>query len=203
MVRNLKENKHTFAFKNGMRNLAKFHQSTFESLKIWTFIGSFYRKNKMYELKIYGGVMCHDNEEWCKIWTGIDWPVQNWHEEFDDFWLQHSKISIICTLMGCFWPNYIMFGLRKYEGVMFDGTQGWYKVWRKTDLCFQKWHDMIWGIWQIFTRASSKVQKLGLSLGRSIQNRKCMSLKFTGELCVMTMTNWCKIGSGIDLSVQN
>ena len=29
------------AFKNDMRNLANFYQSTFESLKIWTFIGPF------------------------------------------------------------------------------------------------------------------------------------------------------------------
>ena len=26
--------------------------------------------------------MCHDNEEWCKIWTGIDLSFQNWHKEF-------------------------------------------------------------------------------------------------------------------------
>ena len=32
------------AFKNDIRNLANFYQSTFESLKIWTFIGSFYPK---------------------------------------------------------------------------------------------------------------------------------------------------------------
>ena len=57
------EGKLTCAFKNDMRNLANFHQSTFESLKIGTFIGSFYPKQKMYELKIYRGVMCHDNEE--------------------------------------------------------------------------------------------------------------------------------------------
>ena len=50
------EGKLTSAFKNDMRNLAKFYQSTFESLKIWTFVGSFYPK-------IYRGVMCHDNEE--------------------------------------------------------------------------------------------------------------------------------------------
>ena len=25
--------------------------------------------------------MCHDNEEWCKIWRGIDLSFQNWHEE--------------------------------------------------------------------------------------------------------------------------
>ena len=57
------EGKLTCAFKNDMRNLANFHQSMFESLKIGTFIGSFYPKQKMHELKIYRGVMCHDNEE--------------------------------------------------------------------------------------------------------------------------------------------
>ena len=45
------EGKLTCTFKNDMRNLANFHQSTFESLKIWTFIGSFYTKQKMYELE--------------------------------------------------------------------------------------------------------------------------------------------------------
>ena len=47
------EGKLTCAFKNDMRNLANFHQSTFDSLNIWTFIGSFYPKQKIYELKIY------------------------------------------------------------------------------------------------------------------------------------------------------
>ena len=57
------EGKLTCASKNDMRNFANFHESTFESLKRWTFIGSFYQKQKMYELKIYRGVMCHENEE--------------------------------------------------------------------------------------------------------------------------------------------
>ena len=61
------EGKLTCAFKNDMRNLANFYQSTFKSLKIWTFIGFFYPKQKIYELKIYRGVMRHDNEELCKI----------------------------------------------------------------------------------------------------------------------------------------
>ena len=85
--------------------------------------------------------MCHDNEERCKFWTGIDQSVKNWHEEFNDFWLHHSKISIISILIGCFWPNYIIFELRKYREVMFNGTQDWYKIWRKTDLSFPKWHE--------------------------------------------------------------
>ena len=53
----------TCAFKNNMNNLANFYHRTFESLKIGAFIGSFYPKQNRYELKIYGGVMCHDNEE--------------------------------------------------------------------------------------------------------------------------------------------
>ena len=40
--------------------------------------------------------------------------------------------------MDCFWPNYIMLGLKKYRGVMFDGAEYWCKMQGKTDLCFQK-----------------------------------------------------------------
>ena len=44
---------------------------------------------------------------------------------------------------------------KKDRGVIFDCTQDWYKVWRKTGLCFQK---LTWGIWQIFTRALESLQ---------------------------------------------
>ena len=57
------EGKLTCAFKNDMRSLANFHQSMCESLKIGTFIELLYPKQNMYELKIYRGVMCHNNEE--------------------------------------------------------------------------------------------------------------------------------------------
>ena len=115
--------------------------SALESLKIGTFMVSFCSKLKMYELKNYRGVICHENEEWCKIWRRTDLSVQNWHETFDEFWPEHWKISRICTLMGCFWPKYIIFELKKYREVMFDGTEYWCKIWRKTDMCFQKWHE--------------------------------------------------------------
>ena len=36
------------------------------------FDGILLSKKKKYELKIHRGVMSHDNEEWCKIWRGID-----------------------------------------------------------------------------------------------------------------------------------
>ena len=51
---------------------------------------------------------------------------QNYHEEFDKFWPEHS---------------YILFELKKYRGVIFHGTEEWCKIRRKTDLWFEKWHE--------------------------------------------------------------
>ena len=47
---------------------------------------------------------------------------------------------------------------------------------------------MTGGIWQIFTRANESL-KVGTFIGSFIQSRKCMSLKFTGALRLMTMKN--------------
>ena len=99
-----------------------------ESLNIWTLMGPIHWKERMYELKIYRGAICHDNEKRYKNWRGIHFSVQYWHEEFDESWFNHSKISKICTLMGCLWPKYIMFKLKKYREVMFDGTDNGYKI---------------------------------------------------------------------------
>ena len=57
------EEKVTCGLENDMRSLANFYQSMFDSLKIGTFVGSYFPKQKMYELKIYWGVVYYDNEE--------------------------------------------------------------------------------------------------------------------------------------------
>ena len=53
-----------------------------------------------------------------------------------------------------------------------------------------------WEKWQEefgkFLPEHLKVSKLGLWWGPFIQSRKCMSLKFTEELCIMTMKNDAK-----------
>ena len=46
----------TYAFKNDMRNLANFHQSMFESLKIGTLMGSFYPMKN--DTKFEGKLTC-------------------------------------------------------------------------------------------------------------------------------------------------
>ena len=45
-----------------MRNLANFHQST-QNFQNWDFDGILLSKVEIYELKIYRGVVCHDNED--------------------------------------------------------------------------------------------------------------------------------------------
>ena len=132
-------------------------------------------------------ILCHDNEEWCKIWRGIDLSVQNWHEEYDEFWPEHSKISKICTLMDCFWPKYIMFELKKYREVMFDGTEYWCKTWRKNDLCFQKSHE------EFSLFSPEHVRK----------TKNWDELKLYREVLCHDNEEWSKNWRGIDLSVQN
>ena len=123
---------------------------------------------------------------------------QTWHEEFGEFWIEHSKVLKICTLMGSFWPTYINFELKKYRGVMFHDTEHWYKIWRKTDLWFGKWHEEFGK----FSPEHSKVSKLGLWWGPFVQSRKCMNLKFTEILC-HDNEELCKTWRGIELSFQN
>ena len=121
---------------------------------------SFCPNSKMNKLKICRGVICNDTKKWWKIVRGIDLPFQNWHKEFDEFWLKNLKALKLYTLMGCFWPKYIMFKLKKYRGVVFHGTREWCKTSRKAELWFGT-----------FSPVHKKVSKFGLLLGRFIQSR--------------------------------
>ena len=73
--------------------------------------------------------------------------------------------------------------LKKGRGIIFHDTDEWCKILRKTDLCFGKWHEEYGKFWP----EHLKVSKLGLWWDPVIQNRKCMSSKFTEGLCVLTM----------------
>ena len=87
-------------------------------LRIGILMGSFNPNLKKYELKIHRGIICHDNEELHKIWRGTDLWFQSWHEEFDEFWSEHSKVAKVFTLLASFWALYILFELKKYRGVI-------------------------------------------------------------------------------------
>ena len=83
--------------------------------------------------------------------------------------------------------KYFMFDLKKYRGVTFHGTKECFKIWRKTDLLFEKWQKF-----GTFSLEHLKVSKLGLWWDPFVQSRKAMPLKFTEELCVITMKSNAK-----------
>ena len=111
--------------------------------------------------------------------------VSKCHKEFDKFWPEYLKVSKCFILMGSFWAKCILFELKKYRWVTFHDIEEWCRIWRKTDLLLGKWH-------KEFGKHSpehSKVSKLKLWWDPFVQSRKCMSWKFTEELCVMTVKN--------------
>ena len=65
------EERLTSGLKKDMRNLANFYQSTWKCQN-WNFDGILLPKVEMYDLKIYRGVMCRDDEEWYKNWRETD-----------------------------------------------------------------------------------------------------------------------------------
>ena len=95
------------------------------------------------------------------------------------------KILKISNLLGCFCAECITFDLKKYGEVIFHDIEDWCKIWRKTDLCFGKWHDE----YGKFSPEHLKVLKLIFWWDPFIQNWKCISINFTEEICVMTMRN--------------
>ena len=95
------------------------------------------------------------------------------------------KVSKICTFIGSCCAKYLMLDLKKYRAFIFHDTEEWCKIWRKTDLWFEKWHEKFGK----FSPEHLKVSKLGLWWDPFVQSRKCMSLKFTKELRLVTMMN--------------
>ena len=154
----------------------------------------------MYELKIYRGViMCHDNEEWFKIWRGIDLSFQNWHGEFDKFLLEHLEVLKMFTLMCSFWAEYIFFELKKYRGVIFHDTEEWYKIWRGIDMSFQNWH----GEFDEFWPAHLKISKILTLMGSFWAEYILFELKKYRWVIFHDTEGRYKIWRGIDLSFQN
>ena len=118
---------------------------------------SFSWKYIKFQLKKYRGVVSHDTEDWCKIWRKTDLLFQN-RQEFGEFLPEHSKVSKLYTLIGSLREKYVMFDLKKYKGVIFHDTREWIKIWRKTDLWFEKQHEEFGKFWP-------EHLKLGLKIG--------------------------------------
>ena len=75
----------TCCFKIGVRNLTNFDLSAEKFSKLFIFMGSFWAKYILSELKKYRVIIFHETEKGYITWKGIELLFQNWHEKFDKF----------------------------------------------------------------------------------------------------------------------
>ena len=119
----------------------KFSSEHSKVSKLGLWWNPFVQHRKCMSLK-YTGYLSLMTEEWCKIWRGIDSSVQDWHEKFDEFSPEHSKISKICKDL-CL--------------MALDIDQNFKENWLVLS-------EMPWGIWQIFSRAL-EILKIRIFMG--------------------------------------
>ena len=129
------------------------------------------------------------------------WLGQKEHNKVQNFRLSnaHMKFHQIYTLIGSICWKYIKFQLKRYRGIMSHDTKQWCKIWRKTDLLFQKWHEF-----GEFWPQHSKVSK-GCTLICSYCEKYIMFdlQKSIEDLSFMTLKNDAKFDEKLTCSLEN
>ena len=82
-------------------------------------------------------VMCHNTEEWCRIWGGTDVWFENDMRNLANFTGTLKNLKTY-TMKELFWPRYIMFELKNYNGVMSHDTEGLGNIFKKIHWWFEK-----------------------------------------------------------------
>ena len=153
-------------FQNWHKEFDKLWLERLKVSKIFILMGSFWAKYILFELKKYRRIIFHETEEGYKTCRGINLLFRNLHKKFDKFWSEHLEVSKIFALMGFFWAKYILFGLKKYRGVIFHKTEEWYKIWRRIDLPFKNWHKEFDKFWQKHSKSLKNFHFKGLLLSK-------------------------------------
>ena len=187
------------SFQNWHKEFNKIWPKHSKVSKIFIFLGSFWAKYILFELKMNRGVIFHENEEGYKICRGIDSSFQNWHKEFDKIWPEHSKVSKIFILMGSFWAKYVLFELKKYRGIIFHETEEGYKIWSGIDLSFQNWHKKFYNFWP----EHSKVSEIFTLLGSFWAKYVFFELKKYRGVIFHDIEEWCKIWGKLNCCSEN
>ena len=100
----------------------------------------------------------------------------------------HVKPHQICALIDSFCWKYIKFKLKKYRRVMSHDPKDWCKIWRKTDLLFQKWQEF-----GEFWPEQSKVSKMCTFIGSYCAKYLKFDLKKYRGVIFHDTESWCKI----------
>ena len=80
-------------FQNWHKEFDKIWPGHSKISKTFIFMGSYWAKYILFELKKYWEIIFHETGKRYKIWRGIALLFQIWHKEFDKTWPEHSKIS--------------------------------------------------------------------------------------------------------------
>ena len=115
------------SFKHGIRNLVNF-QPTTQTSENFTSISSFCPNYLRNELKIYGGVIFHETEQWCKIWINPESVVSKLARELGELSLEYSKTWKI-VLWWARLSKHIMFQLQNYMSWLWRVIQNLKENW--------------------------------------------------------------------------
>ena len=121
-------------YKNHMRNLDNFRKAV-ESPKSWNSMSYICLKTIFLHLKHY--LQIYLTLLSTALWFG------KWHEEYDTF----SRALKTEILIGSFNPNLKKYELKIHRGVICHDNEELHKIWRRTDLSFQSWHDEFNEFW--------------------------------------------------------
>ena len=119
------------------------------------------------------------------------------HQSAKFQWLQ-VKFYQICTLIGSFCWKYLKFQLKKYRGVMSHDTEEWCKIWRKTNLLFQKWQEF-----GEFWSKHSKVSKIFTLIGPFRARYVKFALKKYRGVIFMTMKSHARFEEKLTCGLKN
>ena len=129
--------------KNDMKNFLNFNARGGKSESLHFDVFYFCRKYIMFKPKRYGRVMCHNIEQWWKIWRRNDLWFEKWHEEFVKCWPNSPKSQNL-QLNGLLLIEVYSVWTKKsqtYWRVLHHYSKDRCKLWRKNDSSFYKSHE--------------------------------------------------------------
>ena len=108
------------------------------------------------------------------------------------------KLYQICTLIGSFCWKYKNFQLKNCSRVMYHDIEDWCKIWRKTDLLFQKWQEF-----GKFKSEHSKVSKIFTLIYHVRATYITFDLKSREVLSFMTLKSHVKFEENLCSGLEN
>ena len=121
-----------------------------ESLKYCSLMGSFCPVHIKFQVKNYKRVMCHNTEEWCKVWRKTDSWFQEWHEEFGEFQYEQWQVWKFELWCSIFVESILYLSQKKKRPeklcviTLENLRRNWLdfeKICGGTDLCSEKWQE--------------------------------------------------------------